>query len=63
MNYYYYYKSDKPEKKYYIITKMGKHIYVLVRLPRLILLNIKMKKEKLDILIGTSIMKIGVNQE
>ncbi len=27
MKYYYPYPSDKPEKKYYIITKTGKHIY------------------------------------
>jgi len=27
MKYYYPYKSDKPEKKYYIMTKTGKHIY------------------------------------
>ena len=27
MKYYYPYKSDKPEKKYFIMTKTGKHIY------------------------------------
>ena len=27
VHYYYPYKSDKPEKKYYIITKSGKKIY------------------------------------
>ena len=28
MKYYYPYKSDKPEKKYFIMTKTGKHIYI-----------------------------------
>jgi hypothetical protein len=27
MKYYYPYKSDKPEKKYFIMTKTGKYIY------------------------------------
>ncbi len=41
---YYPYKSDKPNKKYYIITNDNKK-FVLVRLVILILKYIKMKKE------------------
>ena len=49
VHYYYPYKSDKPEKKYHIITKSEKKVYFGHRLPRLILQYIKMKKENKDI--------------
>ena len=62
MKYYYPYKSDKPEKKYFIMTKTGKHIYFGAA-GMSDLRNIKTRIEKIDILIGTSIMKIGVNLE
>ncbi len=42
------YKSDKPNKKYYIITNDNKK-FILVRLPHLILQYIKMKRENKDI--------------
>ena len=48
MKYYYPYISDRPEKKYYIITNDDKK-FILVRLPRLILQFIKMKKGNKDI--------------
>ncbi len=41
---YYPYKSDKPNKKYYIITNDNKK-FILVQLDILILQFIKMKKE------------------
>ncbi len=58
---YYPHKSDKPNKKYYIITDDNKKDY-LVRLLPLILQFIKMKQGNKDILIDTKIMKIGQNQ-
>ncbi len=45
---YYPYKSDKQNKKYYIITNNNKK-FILVRLAPLILLFIKMKQENKDI--------------
>ena len=45
---YYPYKSDKPNKKYYIITNDNKK-FILVRLVILILQYIKMKQENKDI--------------
>ena len=62
MKYYYPYKSDKPEKKYFIMTKTGKHIY-FGQASASDFTHHKMKTEKIGILIGTSIMKIGVNLE
>ena len=64
MNKYYPYKSDKPNKKYYIITNDNKK-FILVRLPPLILQFIKMKQESKDILIDIRRMNIniGINQE
>jgi hypothetical protein len=58
---YYPYKSDKPGKKYYIITNDNKK-YILVPLVCLILPYIKMNKGGNDILIDTKkVMKIGQN--
>ena len=54
------YKSDKPDKKYYIITNDNKK-FILVQQVCLILLFIKMKQENKDILIDTRKMKIGQN--
>ena len=45
---YYPYKSDKPDKKYYIITNNEKK-YILVKLEHLILLYIRMKQGNKDI--------------
>jgi hypothetical protein len=42
------YKSDKPIKKYYIITNDNKKVY-FGQLPHLILQYIKMKQENKDI--------------
>ena len=44
---YYPYKSDKPNKKYYLLMIIKK--FILVRLAPLILLFIKMKQENKDI--------------
>ncbi len=52
------YKSDKPGKKYYIITNDNKK-FILVRLPLPILHIIKMSSANKDILIDTKQMKIG----
>ena len=46
---YYPYKSDKPNKKYYIITNDNKKSLFWGRLPHLILQFIKMKLENKDI--------------
>ena len=54
------YKSDKPGKKYYIITNDNKK-YVLGPLECLILQIIKMNNGNKDILIDTKIMKFGQN--
>ena len=64
MNKYYPYKSDKPDKKYYIITKIIKK-FILVRLALLISLFTKTKNENKDILIDTKQTKnnFGINQE
>ena len=43
------YKSDKSNKKYFIMTKDNKNIYILVHLATVILLFIKMKQENKDI--------------
>ena len=59
MKKYYPYKSDKPNKKYYIITNDNKK-FILVRLPPLILQFIKMKQENKDILIDIRRMRIGM---
>ena len=61
---YYPYKSDKPNKKYYIITNDNKKVY-LVPVIILILQFIKMKQENKDILIDIRRMNIniGINQE
>ncbi len=59
---YYPYKSDKTNKKYYIITNDNKK-FILVRLPLPILHIIKMSSANNYILIGTRIMKIGLNSE
>ena len=61
MNKYYPYKSDKPNKKYYIITSDNKK-FSLVLLVILILKYIKMKKENWDIS-KDIIMKTGLNPE
>ncbi len=45
---YYPYKSDKPTKKYFIITNENIK-YILVRLGHMILQYIKMKQENRDI--------------
>ena len=45
---YFPYKSEKPNKKYFIITKDNKK-FILVRQALLILLYIKMKQESKDI--------------
>ena len=55
------YKSDKPEKKYYIITNSGRKIYFGAA-GMSDLQNIRTKQENKDILIGTKNMKIGLNQ-
>ena len=55
------YKSDKPDKKYYIITNSGRK-FILARLARLILQSIRTKQENQDISIGTRKMKCGLNQ-
>jgi hypothetical protein len=52
------YKSDKPNKKYYMMIKR----FILVRLPHLILHFIKTRSANNYILIGTRIMKTGLNQ-
>jgi hypothetical protein len=57
---YYPYKSDKPDKKYYIITNSGKKVY-FGQAGYLILQYIKMKQENKDILIDIKIMKNGLN--
>jgi hypothetical protein len=57
---YFPYKSDKPNKKYYIITNDNKK-FILVKLAYLILQYIKMKQDVKDMLIGTRKMKIGQN--
>ena len=63
MKYYYPYKSDKPEKKIYIITKENKR-FTLVRLMRLILQFIRMRYEKIDTFYGMRKMNLnfGINQ-
>ena len=48
MKYYFPYKSDKPEKKYYIVTKSEKKIY-FGQASASDLQYIKMKKENKDI--------------
>ena len=48
MKKYFPYKSDRPDKKYYIITNDNKKVY-LVLLECLILQFIKMKRENKDI--------------
>ena len=53
------YKSNKPDKKYYIITNDNKK-YILVRLEHLILRIIKMSNGNKDILKDIQ-MKIGQN--
>ena len=56
------YKSDKPNKKYYIITNNDRKVYfgqASGSLPPLILHTIKMRIAKIYILIDTKIMKIG----
>ena len=55
------YKSDKPEKKYYVITNSGRK-FILGLLACLILQNIRTKQENKDILIDIKIMKCGLNQ-
>ena len=62
MKKYFPYKSDKPNKKYYIITNDNKK-FILVRLVILILHFIKMSSANNYILIDTRIMKIGLNPE
>ena len=59
---YYPYKSDKPNKKYFIITKDNKK-FILVLVDIVILLYIKMKQENKDILIDIKIMRTGLNPE
>ena len=54
------YKSDKPNKKYYIITDDNKR-FILVLVDVVILQFIKMKQENNYVLIGTRKMKIGIN--
>ena len=56
---YYPYKSDKPNKKYYIITNDNKK-FILVLVDIVILLFIKMKQENKDILIDIRRMRIGM---
>ena len=60
VHYYYPYKSDKPEKKYYILLNQ-KRKYILELLDILILQNIKTKQENKDILKGMRKMKTGLN--
>ena len=48
MKKYFPYKSDRPDKKYYIITNDNKK-FILVRLQHPILQFIKMKRENKDI--------------
>ena len=55
------YKSDKPGKKYYIITEIKKIILGLV--VTVTLQYIKMKQENKDILIDIKIMRTGLNPE
>ena len=64
MKIYYPYPSDKPEKKYYIITKSEKK-YILALLECLILQYIKMKIVKIDIFSAMKKMNLnfGINQE
>jgi hypothetical protein len=52
---YYPYKSDKPNKKYYIITNDNKKEFILARLLHLILHYIKMSRSNNYILTGTRI--------
>ena len=61
---YYPYKSDKPNKEYYITTNYDKR-FNLVLLVILILLFIKMKQENKDISIDIRKLNIGIgiNQE
>jgi hypothetical protein len=56
---YYPYKSDKPNKKYYIITNDNKK-FILVPVIILTLQYIKMKQENKDILIDIRRMRIGM---
>jgi hypothetical protein len=58
------YKSDKPGKKYYIITNVIMMIkrFILVKPLHLILQFIKMNNEGKDILIDTRKIKHGLNQ-
>ena len=49
MKYYYPYKSDKPDKKYYIITKDNKRVYFGAAGYILTLQYTKMKQENRDI--------------
>ena len=60
---YYPYVSDKPDKKYYIITKDNKKFILVKQMPQ-ITLFIKMRKEKIDIFYAIRKMKInsGINQ-
>jgi len=62
MKIYYPYPSDKPEKKYYIITKDNKRVY-FGQASASDLLNIKMKIVKIDILSAMKKMNLnsGIN--
>ncbi len=62
MKYYFPYPSDKPEKKYYIITKDNKRVSFGQAFASDFTKH-KNKKEKNYVLIGTRKMKIGLNQE
>ena len=62
MKYYHPYKSDKPEKKYFIMTKTGKHIYI-GQASASDITHHKMKTEKIGIFYVIRKMKIGVNLE
>jgi len=59
MKKYFPYKSDKPNKKYYIITNDNKR-FILVPVIILTLQYIKMKQENKDILIDIRRMRIGM---
>ncbi len=60
VHYYYPYKSDKAEKKYYILLNQ-KRKYILDRLTPRILQNRKILKENKDILNAMKKLRIGPN--
>ena len=60
MKYYFPYPSDKPEKKYYIITKDNKRVY-FGQASASDFTHIKMQTEKIGIFYVIRKMNIGVN--